>query len=93
MHQPPAQIDGAQVALWAVSAQDSFEVLLHEGQEIPIPGLAICCYPDDDHYWLYKCDRHWEVVLAWHADSLESAKRVAQTHAAQETVAWHAWRE
>jgi hypothetical protein len=50
--------------------------------------MAICRYPDGDRYYLFKCDRNWEVVFDWDAGSVKEAQEIASAHAKDEVVDW-----
>ena len=42
-----------------------------------------------DRYYLFKCDRDWEVVFDWEVDSIDDAKAIASQHAGGEVIEWH----
>ncbi len=50
--------------------------------------MAICRYPDQDRYYLFKCGRNWEVVFDWDAESVEEAQEIASEHANNQMVEW-----
>src|SRR5438093_6221684 len=67
MGDPPTQLDGARVLLFAVidDAVSPTGGTVHriEGQEVgPAAGLAICRFDGDGEVYLFYCDVGWRVV-------------------------------
>jgi hypothetical protein len=92
---PPHQLDGANVLFWAVSRVGRFHTIPHGADPdaigvIPVAAMAICRYPDGDRYHLFKCDRNWDVVFDWDAESMEEAQAIAVGHAIDEVIEWNA---
>ena len=90
---PPSQLDGADVLLWATSRTGLFHTIPHasaptEVGVVSVPVMAICRYPGEARYYLFKCNWNWEVVFDWDAESVEDAQAIAATHAQQEPVEW-----
>jgi hypothetical protein len=79
----PREIDGAQVVLFTVldnrhrpTGQCRHEVGgIRVGQFL---GLAICNYPDQDGYYLFRCDGNWNTVTDTFHESLDDAKAQAE---------------
>ncbi len=96
MHQvplPPRQLDGADVLFWAASRLGRFHTI-PDGADpvtvgvISVAAMAICRYPDQDRYYLFKCGQNWEVVFDWDAESVEEAQEIASEHANNQMVEW-----
>ncbi|WZP00766.1 hypothetical protein EP7_002417 [Isosphaeraceae bacterium EP7] len=90
---PPRQLDGADVIDWAVSRRGLFHTIPHGADPgasgvICVAAMAICRYSEGAVFYLFKCDRDWEVVFDWDAESVEEAKEIASMHAKAETVEW-----
>jgi hypothetical protein len=91
---PPRELDGANVLLWATSRLDRFHTIPHGADStatgvISVAVMAICRYPGGARYYLFKCNRNWEVVSDWDAESLEEAQAIASGHAIDEVIDWH----
>lgn len=90
---PPSQLDGADVLLWATSRRSLFHTIPHGSDPtahgvISVPAMAICRYSDGGEFYLFKCDRNWEVVFDWDAGSVEEAQEIAAIHVKDEPVEW-----
>ena len=95
MPPPPLQLDGANVLYWATSRLGLFHTIPHgadpaTGDVISVAAMAICRYVDGDRYYLFKCDRDWEVVFDWDAFSIDEAQDIASQHVGGEMIEWHA---
>ena len=92
---PPRQIDGANVLHWTTSRLGRFHTIPHGADPaaedaISVAAMAICRYQGGGPYYLFKCDRNWEVVSDWDADSIGEAQAIASQHVSNETIKWHA---
>jgi hypothetical protein len=95
MPPPPQQLDGANVLYWATSRLGRFHTIPHGADPaaadvISVAAMAICRYPDGGPYYLFKCDRDWEVVFDWDADGIDEAQAIASQHVSGEMIEWHA---
>lgn len=74
--EPPDELDGAKVVLWAWSGEKPFGFIPLTGatsnDPIAIHGLAICQY-DDNTIYRFSCDSEWEVRQDGFYDSIEEA--------------------
>ena len=89
---PPRQLDGAEVLLWSASRRGLFHTIPHGSDPaaegvIAVAAMAICRYPDGDCYYLFKCDRNWNVVFDWDAASVEEAQEIAASQS-NEVIQW-----
>ncbi len=80
---PPTEIDGAVVRSFAAFAtwQRHTGLCRHigpENVELLIAGLAVCQYPDDPGYYLFRCDSDWRCITDTYHDSIEEAKSQAE---------------
>jgi hypothetical protein len=75
--QPPAQIDGATVLLWAWSGAEPFGYVggINDPNNYAIYGLAICTYDDPESFYRFSCDENWETVQDGEYGSAEEAVR------------------
>jgi hypothetical protein len=90
---PPRQLDGADVLLWAVSSRGVFHTIPHNADHIAdsviaVVGMAICQYSDDERFYLFKCNRDWEVVFDWDAENVVEAQQIASAHVKGERIDW-----
>jgi hypothetical protein len=83
MKNPPGLINGARVIQWSAidrrhrPTQNCRQIVAGQVQG-PAAGLAICRYEDDDAYYLFGCDPHWnQITDTWHP-SLEAAMEQAE---------------
>ena len=51
-------------------------------------AMAICRYPEGGQYYLFKCDRSWNVVFDWDVAGVEEAQEIAASHVKDEVVEW-----
>jgi hypothetical protein len=89
--EPPPQIDGADVVLWAWSEPlPFFEMPCTEGAPaIPIHGLAICRYADSGAVYRFSCDRDWETQNDGPYESVEDAAIGESGQYDVHSVEWH----
>jgi len=78
MTEPPNELDGAKVIMWAWSGQKPFGLIpmvnSNSGPDsIEIFGLAICQYTDSDCIYRFSCDKNWEVQQDEVYDSIDEA--------------------
>jgi hypothetical protein len=95
MPPPPQQLDGANVLYRATSRLGRFHTIPHGADPaavdvISVAAMAICRYPGGGPYYLFKCDRNWEVVFDWDAEAIGEAQSIASQHVSGETIEWHA---
>ncbi|APW61079.1 hypothetical protein [Paludisphaera borealis] len=95
MPSPPLQLDGSNVLFWTESRLGRFHTIPYGADPadigvISVAAMAICRYPDVGPYYLFKCDRNWEVVSDWDAESIEKAQEIASRHAIDEVIEWYA---
>jgi hypothetical protein len=88
--EPPDELDGAEVLLWAYSPDKPFFMMKYTdgGEYRPIHGFAICRYKGSDTCYKFSCDRNWNVVGDMDAASLEEAMDLAQSQS-PEPITWH----
>ena len=95
MTQPPANLDGAQVLLYAIIDQrhrPTGKTLHRIGGEVmpPASGLAVCRYEKDTGFYLFYCDGAWRVLTdTWH-ESVEDARNQAEFEYEGVSDAWKA---
>ncbi len=94
MPPPPQTLDGANVLYWATSRLGRFHTIPHGADPvavdvISVAAMAICRYPNGGPYYLFKCDRDWEVVFDWDAESIDEAQAIAAQHVRGEKIEWH----
>src|SRR6266850_6954187 len=80
--QPPTELDGARVVTFAVleGIKPSGRTI-HRSQNVILPpprALAICQYPDDNGWYLFYCDGHWNVLADTFHTSEAEAKQQAE---------------
>jgi len=90
---PPRQLDGADLILWSESASGLFHTIPHgsdsEAENVDcVADLAICRYSNESSFYLFKCDRNWNVVFDWDASSVEAAQEIAASHVKDEVIEW-----
>ena len=88
---PPAQIDGADVLLWAWSEPAPFfEMPYSDGSgSIPIHGLAICRYWTSGAVYRFSCNSSWETENDSPWDTVEAAASGESAQYDVRSVQWH----
>lgn len=61
MKKPPAQLDGADVILWAWSGAKPYFAMPYGNGRMEIFGLAICKYSKGTGIYRFSCNADWEV--------------------------------
>ena len=89
MRKPPKQLDNADVLCWVVSQRGSFYVQAGYDPPIPVVAMAVARYADGGPYYLFKCDRDWDVVGDFDCESITYAQELAAKHAFGEPLLWH----
>lgn len=84
----PVQLDGADVLCWVVSQRGNFYTQVGSDPPIVVVAMAVARYPDGGPYYLFKCDRDWEVVGDWDCESIAEAQELAVRHAGGEQLVW-----
>ena len=95
MPPPPRQLDDATVLYWATSRMGRFHTIPHGADPdavdvVSVAAMAICRYRDGGPYYLFKCDRNWDVVFDWDAHDIAEAQAIAAQHVQDELIEWHA---
>ncbi|NTV37190.1 MAG: hypothetical protein HGA53_09565 [Anaerolineaceae bacterium] len=77
--EPPDELDGAEVILWAFTPQKPFFIMVYsDGTPYkPIHGFAICRYKGESQYYKFSCDIEWNVENDMDCDSIEEAVKIA----------------
>jgi hypothetical protein len=88
MNKPPAQLDGADVLCWVVSQRDGFYTQAGSDPPIIVVAMAVARYADGGPFYLFKCDRDWQVVQDWDCASVEEARALAAGHSRGEPLEW-----
>lgn len=88
--EPPNELDGAEVILWAFSSQKPFFIMQYSNGTPykPIYGFAICRYKGEKQYYMFSCDIAWNVESDWDCDSIEEAVKVADNMSI-EPITWN----
>ena len=89
MGEPPAQLDGAIVLYWVVSQRGSFYTQAGSDPPIAVVAMAVARYADGGPFYLFKCDRGWQVVGDFDCGSVEEAQELAAAHSGGEPLVWH----
>lgn len=73
--EPPQELKGAKVIMWAWSGHKPFGFLGNEddSERESIYGLALCSYGDNEGIYRFSCDKDWEVVQDSFYDTIEQA--------------------
>jgi hypothetical protein len=89
--EPPPQIDGADVVLWAWSEpKPFFEMPSSSGAPaVPIDGLAICRYAESGAVYRFSCNRAWETENDGSYASVEDATSAASGHYDLRSIEWY----
>jgi hypothetical protein len=94
MGPPPKALDGADLLVWATldewvtpTGYCSHSVA---GADLgPADALAVCVYADRTReYYLFHCDRQWQVLTDTLHDTLELAQRQAEAEYAGVSGRW-----
>ncbi len=80
---PPTDIGGATVLCFSIFGTWQRQTglcrhIVPENIELLVAGLAICQYPDDPGYYLFRCDSDWRSITDTYHDSIEEAKSQAE---------------
>jgi len=88
--EPPDELDGAEVILWAYHPQKPFFIMEYsDGRPYkPIHGFAICRYEGEKKYYKFSCDKVWNVENDQICDSIEEAVKAA-TDISNEPISWN----
>lgn len=82
----PEQLDGAEVIKFTKNdatimlSKMIFEEENGSTTEIPITALAIAKFENDDKYYLFLCDKNWEVQNDFYLETIEEAIELAQNN-------------
>ena len=89
--QPPREIDGAEVVLWAWSGPQPFFVMpsTQSGASVAIHGLAICRYAKTGAVYRLSCNSAWETENDSAYSSVDDATRGQSAHYDVDSVQWH----
>lgn len=87
--EPPDELDGAEVILWAFNPLAPFFIMRYSDGAAykPIHGFAVCRYRGENQFYKFSCDREWNVENDMACDSLEKAVNAAQNMSI-EPVIW-----
>ena len=87
--EPPDELDGAEVLLWAYNPVEPFFIMRYtDGTEYkPIHGFAICRYKGSDIFYKFSCDHDWNVEGDFDEPSIEAAVQSAQSQSI-EPINW-----
>ncbi len=88
--EPPDELDGAEVILWAYNPVKPFFIMKSsDGNEYkPIHGFAICSYKGSEKFYKFSCDRDWNVENDFDAASIEEAVEIAKKQSS-EPITWN----
>ena len=88
--EPPDELDGAEVLLWAFNPQKPFFIMEYsDGTKYkPIHGFAICRYKGEKQYYKFSCDIKWNVENDSDHDSVEEAVSAA-INMSIEPITWN----
>jgi hypothetical protein len=88
--EPPDELDGAEVILWAYNPQKPFFVMkFTDGSDyMPIHGLALCRYKGKSQVYRFSCSLGWQVQNDSVYDSEEEAIK-ATGSIFQEQIKWN----
>ena len=87
--EPPGELDGAQVQLWAYDPLKPFFIMEYSDGRPgkPIHGFAICQYKGEKKFYKFSCDSEWNVENDLDCDSVDEAMSAAQDMTA-EAITW-----
>lgn len=88
--EPPDELDGAEVILWAFSSPIPFFIMKYsDGAPYkPIHGFAICRYKGEKQYYRFSCDIAWNVENDQVFDSIEDAVNAVNDMSTQ-LITWN----
>ncbi|KPL76939.1 hypothetical protein ADN00_10125 [Ornatilinea apprima] len=88
--EPPDELDGAKVLLWAYNPEKPFFMMLFEdgSNYKPIHGFAICRYGGEELFYKFSCNSEWEVENDSDHASIEEAIHAAH-HLSKEPIVWN----
>ena len=89
MREPPEQLDGASVLCWVVSQRGNFYTQASSDPPVAVVAMAVARYAEGGPFYLFKCDREWQVVGDWDCGSVEEAQGLATEHSGGEPLVWH----
>ena len=89
MDEPPAQLDNATILCWVASQRGGFYTQSGTDPPIVVVAMAVARYAHGGPFYLFKCDRNWEVVGDWDCGSVAEAQELAAEHASGEPLVWH----
>lgn len=89
-NEPPDELDGAEVILWAFHPQKPFFIMEYSDgtQYKPIHGFAICRYKGEQRYYKFSCDINWNVENDLDCGCIEEAVKIA-TDMSNEPIIWN----
>ncbi|MRX73433.1 hypothetical protein GJU40_14905 [Bacillus lacus] len=77
----PLELDGAKVLVFTKNDTTKLLMVFEEEEgsprEVPITALAIAEYDNDDRFYLFLCDKDWEVQADYLFDSVEESMHFA----------------
>ena len=84
----PVELDGAMVLYY--TPQDNYGTIKYPNGKIAdyYNYLAICKYPKDDNYYLFCCNKNYEVVDDWLDSSIEDCMKIAAS-SYKENIIWN----
>ncbi len=87
--EPPDELDGAKVILWAYNPIKPFFIMKYTDGTVykPVHGFAICRYKGSEIFYKFSCDSDWNVANDLDAASIEEAVEIAQTQSL-EPITW-----
>ena len=93
---PPLEIGGATVLCFAAFATWQRHTglchhIVHDDFEFLDAGLAVCQYPNDPGYYLFRCDSDWRCITDTYHDSLEEAKSQAEFEYVGISATWQSF--
>ncbi len=88
--EPPDELDGAKVILWAYNPVKPFFIMQYVDSTNykSIHGFAICRYIDEELFYKFSCDREWNVEGDSDEASVEDAVETAQNQS-EGSITWN----
>ena len=87
----PNKLDGADILCYTQNDDSQFygtvQVAADKAEEV-ITGLAITKYPDEDKYYVFACNKNWEVIGDTCHHSEERAKAFAREYYEKDSINW-----